>query len=186
MYNAIMSKCRICSSTPFGSLFNMLLGDNSNVYDSNGALNSPDFIFAENLSDEEEDRTTEELQILIKAWETYVHSRALQCWKSPDDIYKILELIARGCGNKSDPILGGDNNCVIWRGELSKDGDDPIITFKTSGSTTFSHSYVNRVLVFLYADEESFQLLQTKPKEAFKMQCGNKLCINLTHISMDD
>lgn len=42
-----MSKCRICSSTPFGSLFNMLLGDNSNVYDSNGALNSPDFIFAE-------------------------------------------------------------------------------------------------------------------------------------------
>ena len=46
-----------------------------------------------------------------------------------------------------------------------------------------SITYVNRVLAFMFATDESFVKLMALPKLPFKMCCGNQLCINLSHIS---
>ena len=50
--------------------------------------------------------------------------------------------------------------------------------------------YVNRMLVFLFATDESFKALMEneagKEKTAFPMACGNLNCINLAHIDVPD
>lgn len=43
-----------------------------------------------------------------------------------------------------------------------------------------------RLRFCLFTDEESFNELQEKPKKAFTMACANPLCVNLTHIALDD
>jgi len=46
-------------------------------------------------------------------------------------------------------------------------------------------TYINRILSFAFASEESFELLMRLPKEPFRMRCGNQLCIHIGHISVD-
>ncbi|CDJ61289.1 hypothetical protein, conserved [Eimeria maxima] len=94
--------------------------------------------------------------------------------------------IARGVHRGYDPVLGDDKQCVVWYGDLSEDDNLPVIRMVKPGETQESQTYVNRTLVFLYADEESFNELQEKPKKAFTMACANPLCVNLTHIALDD
>lgn len=45
---------------------------------------------------------------------------------------------------------------------------------------------VSGVFLGVSADEESFNELQEKPKKAFTMACGNPMCVNLTHIALDE
>ena len=45
-------------------------------------------------------------------------------------------------------------------------------------------TYVNRVLAFIFATDESFDQLMRLPKEPFKMSCSDQLCVNLAHISL--
>jgi hypothetical protein len=52
---------------------------------------------------------------------------------------------------------------------------------ETSESVTF----VNRLLAFIFATDESFDKLMQLPKEPFKMICGDQLCTNLRHISAE-
>ena len=47
-------------------------------------------------------------------------------------------------------------------------------------------TYVNRILAFIFATDESFTKLMELPKTPFRMWCGNQLCINLAHISLGD
>jgi len=49
-----------------------------------------------------------------------------------------------------------------------------------------SMTYINRILTFIFAADESFDSLMRVPmKEPFTMTCGNQLCINLLHVSSD-
>ena len=43
---------------------------------------------------------------------------------------------------------------------------------------------VNRLLSFLLATDESFDQLMQFPKEPFKMDCGDELCIHLARIQL--
>ena len=43
--------------------------------------------------------------------------------------------------------------------------------------------FLNRLLVFLFASDESFKKLMMLPKDPFKMGCGNQLCVNILHIT---
>merc|ERR1712129_66367 len=53
------------------------------------------------------------------------------------------------------------------------------------GEEVESVTYINRILSFIFAEEESFELLMRLPKEPFSMNCGNQLCIHLSHISVE-
>jgi len=127
----------------------------------------------------------EEIQVLIRAWENYVHPRAKSFWQTSDVLYQILAQIARGVEKTADPVLG-DDRCVIWQGMLHSEDKRPVIRMTKPGETVESQTYVNRVLVFLFADDDSFNELQEKPKKPFAMACGDSKCVNLTHIALDD
>ena len=43
--------------------------------------------------------------------------------------------------------------------------------------------FVNRLIVFLFATDDSFDKLMKLPKEPFPMSCGDQLCLNVKHIS---
>ncbi|CDJ49115.1 cyclin, putative [Eimeria brunetti] len=133
-----------------------------------------------------EPRSPEEMEALCRAWEHYVHPRAREFWQTSEARMEILQKIARGVHRGYDPVLGDDKQCVVWYGDLSEDDQLPVIRMVKPGETQESQTYVNRTLVFLYADEESFNELQEKPKRAFTMACANPLCVNLTHIALDD
>ena len=52
------------------------------------------------------------------------------------------------------------------------------------GESAESVTYVNRVLAFIFATDDSFEELQKLPKEPFKMSCNNQLCVALAHVSL--
>ena len=40
--------------------------------------------------------------------------------------------------------------------------------------------FINRLLVFIFATDESFEQLMNLPKKPFTMVCGNQLCVSVT------
>lgn len=127
-------------------------------------------------------RSVEEVSYVVKAWDTYVHERAKALWKTPAKRYSILSSIAKECERTDDPILGNDVSCVRWHGPM--EDNYPIITVNRPGESHGSTTYVNRMLVFLFADQQSYEQIDKELYKAFEMACGNKWCINLTHISL--
>ncbi|ETW17621.1 hypothetical protein PFFVO_03503 [Plasmodium falciparum Vietnam Oak-Knoll (FVO)] len=187
--------CQYCSISPFDYILDYLYGDTSSkkeekkkksniTYDDSSSNNVSQVV--SKIDEEIEKRTTNEILLLCRAWENYVHPRAKEYWKDSQQLQNILCKIANGITKNDDPILGDDYACVFWYGDKNKNDNCPIISVKKGNDNIETITYVNRVLIFLYADEASFQELQKKPKKAFTMACGNINCINLTHISLDD
>lgn len=115
-------------------------------------------------------------------------------WSSSGYLQEILMNIIAGCNRGDDPVLGDDSVCVEWHGNLIDEDELPVIDIYqpihregAEGEPEFekSTSHVNRVLVFLYADDSSFQELESRT-ETLTMACGNPRCVNLTHISLDE
>lgn len=52
------------------------------------------------------------------------------------------------------------------------------------GAGKGSSTYVNRILSFIFATDDSFTELQRLPQAPFKMSCGFQRCINLAHVSL--
>lgn len=183
---------RSCSESPFCLLFGFK--QESNKYGTERSQRA----FSSKMSEASEKsvrkkakqpfnkRTADEILTLCRAWENYIHPRAKDFWKSSEQVYEILSKIASNIERKDDPITSGDEQCVRWHGELAAEDGAPVIRILKPGETDECQTYVNRILVFLYADDESFLELQKKPPVAFKTACEDPLCINLTHISLDD
>eukprot|EP00922_Rhytidocystis_sp_ex-Travisia-forbesii_P023415 GHVS01034339.1.p1 GENE.GHVS01034339.1~~GHVS01034339.1.p1 ORF type:complete len:199 (+),score=31.04 GHVS01034339.1:223-819(+) len=198
-----MFKCRSCANTPFAAFFG-LNGDeeetppkkkagkrseggrNSNYAESEGGSTT--------RTEDFEPRGPEEMKLLTRGWENYVHPRAKKMWSSGGQLHRILDNIARGCNRSDDPVLGDDQQCVEWHGDYSAEEGLPVMMILQpvtkegmEDSEEFEEvlSHVNRVLVFLYADDSSFSELENRT-EPLIMACGNKNCVNLTHISLDD
>ncbi|KAJ1606489.1 hypothetical protein OJ253_2736 [Cryptosporidium canis] len=131
-------------------------------------------------------RTPDEILTVCRSWENYIHPRAKDFWKSSEQVYEILSNIARNVDRADDPITSGEEQCVRWHGELEADDGAPVIRILKPGETDECQTYVNRILAFLYADDESFLELQKKPPVAFEMVCEDPICINLTHISLGE
>lgn len=127
-------------------------------------------------------RSAEEVAYVVKAWDTYVHERAKALWKTPARRYSILSCIAKECARSDDPVLGNDVSCVRWNGPM--EDNYPVITVTRPGESKGSTTYVNRMLVFLFADQQSYEQIDKEHYRAFEMACGNSWCINLTHISL--
>lgn len=174
-----MFQCRMCSGLPFTQIFG---SDDPQPTRPEGAKPSGK---AKPLRDPStfEPRNDEEVAALIGNWETYAHPRAREFFPTQDMLEEVLAQIAKGCPRKDDPVLG-DDNCVFWYGEVTDNGSQAALRLVKPGEASESTTYVNRVLAFIFATDESFEELMKLPKEPFKMSCGNQLCVNLSHISL--
>ncbi|GFE55092.1 hypothetical protein BaOVIS_024960 [Babesia ovis] len=201
-----MFKCRVCSIVPFASFLGLVEpgeeddkrgGRHQTRYDEDASPSMDDSLSSCSASESEaarDHRSAEEVAYLVKAWDTYVHERAKSLWKTPAKRYSILGTvstatsnpfsasIAKDCSRSDDPVLGNDVSCVRWHG-ATEDGN-PVISVSRPGESKGSSTYVSRMLVFLFADQQSYELIDKEPYRAFEMACGNKWCVNLTHISL--
>lgn len=101
-----------------------------------------------------------------------------------EELEGVLLQLARGIDKKDDPVLGVDDQCVYWYGDVANDGNQAAIRMVKPGEETESVTYVNRLLAFLFATDESFEQLMQLPKQPFAMSCGDQLCVHLAHISL--
>lgn len=129
-------------------------------------------------------RNPEDIKACVRAWEQYAHPRAREFFPSREMLDSVLEQLARGIHKEDDPVLGDDTKCVYWYGDVTKDDQQAAIKMVKPGETGESITYVNRVLAFIFATDESFDHLMRLPKEPFKMSCNDQLCVNLAHISL--
>ena len=132
-----------------------------------------------------EPRDLEGLKKLVTSWEPFVHPRAREFFPSQEILVQVLTQLAQAINKDEDPILGGEENCVHWYGEVTKDAPvaQAAIRMMKPGESSESVTFVNRVLVFVFATDDSFEQLMKLPKEPFKTVCGEQLCVNLNHIS---
>lgn len=131
-------------------------------------------------------RSLEGIDELVSSWEPYVHPRAREFFPSQEMLLQVLKQIAKGLHKYEDPILSGDSRCQHWYGEVTKEEpQQACIRMVKPGEATESMTFVNRVLVFIFATDESFEQLMRLPKEPFRMSCGDQLCVSLSHITVD-
>eukprot|EP00922_Rhytidocystis_sp_ex-Travisia-forbesii_P023422 GHVS01034353.1.p1 GENE.GHVS01034353.1~~GHVS01034353.1.p1 ORF type:complete len:183 (+),score=18.34 GHVS01034353.1:57-605(+) len=135
-------------------------------------------------------RGPDAMKLLARAWENYVHPRAKKMWSTGGQLHRILDDVGRGCQSYDDPVLGDEQLCVDWYGEYSADEGLPVMMILQpvpyEGMDDYYEvlSHVNRVLVFLYADDSAFRVLEERTAP-LTMACGNNHCVNMTHISLD-
>jgi len=177
--------CRFCSEIPLSNWLGIQSGKPTVSPDSltrNNPLPKPS---KRNLEIFQR-RDQPDIEKLVQAWEPYVHPRAREFFPTHDMLIQVLTQIARGVHMSEDPILGSDGPCCHWFGETTKDEpQQACIRMVKPGESTESTTFVNRVLVFIFATDESFEQLMRLPKEPFRMNCCDQLCINLNHISVD-
>ncbi|CAD7966601.1 unnamed protein product [Amoebophrya sp. A120] len=127
-------------------------------------------------------RSPEEITKLVSVWQSYAHPRARNFFATTEMLEHVLTQVARGVDAADDPILADGDKCIFWYGDVTKE-EEAAIRMVKPGEEKESITYVNRVLAFIFATDDSFQKLMALPKTPFKMCCQNQLCINLSHIS---
>jgi hypothetical protein len=177
--------CRFCSQIPLGNW----LGINGTKGDAHEKVASPATITPQpsrRQIEKFERRSPDDIHKLVASWEPYVHPRAREFFPSQDMLVQVLTQIAKGLHKTEDPVLGIESDCYHWYGEVTKEEpQQACIRMVKPGETTESTTFVNRVLVFIFATDESFEQLMRLPKEPFRMTCSDQLCVNLSHISVD-
>ncbi|CAL1146116.1 unnamed protein product [Cladocopium goreaui] len=129
-------------------------------------------------------RNDEEVKQIVEHWSQYAHPRAKEFFTTSAQLEEVLMQLAKGTDKSDDPITGPDEKCVYWYGDVTKDDLQAAIRMVKPGEQAESVTYVNRVLAFIFATDDSFEKLMALPKEPFKMSCGDQLCVHLAHISL--
>lgn len=131
-------------------------------------------------------RLEEEVCSCVEIWYSYVHPRVRSIFSFPE-LDAILLQLARNVNKDEDPITGSEE-CVLWHGDITVNNQMEVqaalcIVHKDGTKTV---GFTNRLLSFIFADDDSYAILQNLPatKDALKMACGNQLCVNLAHISL--
>eukprot|EP00933_Yihiella_yeosuensis_P025351 TRINITY_DN19693_c0_g1_i1.p1 TRINITY_DN19693_c0_g1~~TRINITY_DN19693_c0_g1_i1.p1 ORF type:complete len:189 (-),score=50.40 TRINITY_DN19693_c0_g1_i1:15-581(-) len=185
-----MFQCRICSENPFTVLF----GDDAPPKDDKkskkkekAAAKRASASSSSSRRDEInfEPRNEEEIRATLDEWIKYAHPRARDFFATSAAMEEVLLQLAKGINKHDDPILGPDDQCCHWYGDVTKEDQEAAIRMVKPGEPQESITYVNRVLAFIFATDESFEQLMRLPKEPFKMSCGNQLCVHLAHISLE-
>jgi hypothetical protein len=183
----MMFDCRFCGQIPFGHLLGLSGAKNPKSEEDLAASTAPGPLMPSKRDVSRfERRNPEELQKIVASWEPYVHPRAREFFPSHDMLVQVLTQIAKGLNHTEDPVLGRECECYHWYGETTKDEPkQACIRMVKPGESSESTTFVNRVLVFIFATDESFEQLMKQPKEPFRMTCRDQLCVNLSHISVD-
>jgi len=174
-----MFQCRMCAENPFQQLFGSRSAPQQPVREKKPARKA-----LSRKDDDFQPRTDAEINAIVEKWENYAHPRAREFFNSTSMLRGVLVQLAKGTDKSQDPILGDEDKCVFWQGEVTKEDLQAAIKMIKPGETEESVTYVNRVLAFLFATDDSFEALMQLPKEPFKMSCGDQLCVHLAHISL--
>mmetsp|Transcript_67903 Transcript_67903/g.119880 ORF Transcript_67903/g.119880 Transcript_67903/m.119880 type:complete len:180 (-) Transcript_67903:218-757(-) len=174
--------CRMCTENPFTALF----GPPQKVEDKQKKKKT---ISSSQPSQRNEKdftpRSEAEIDAAVKQWAQYAHPRARDFFTTQEQLEEVLMQLAKGTDKNDDPILGPEEKCVYWYGDVTKDDLQAAIRMVKPGESSESVTYVNRVLAFIFATDESFEKLMQLPKEPFQMSSGDQLDINLAHISLN-
>eukprot|EP00913_Durusdinium_trenchii_P015000 g14070.t1 len=111
-------------------------------------------------------RSGEEVTMAVKQWARHAHPRANDFFASPEQLHEVLTQLAQGIDREDDPILGPDDKCVYWYGDVTKEDLQAAIRMVKPGESAESVTFVNRVLAFIFATDESFNKLMKLPKES--------------------
>jgi len=184
-----MFRCRMCSENPFAALFGQpeqKEREREMDAERKRASRKPAPKKPQSRRNEADfrQRTDEELRATVRQWEQYAHPRAREFFSSPETLTEVLMQLARGTDRGEDCILGSDDKCVYWYGEVTKEDMQAVIRMVKPQEPAESVTYVNRVLAFIFATDESFEKLMQLPKQPFKMSCNDQLCVHLGHISV--
>lgn len=191
-----LPRCKRCSNDPFKSLpcsgnpFSRLFGEPDSP--SRAARNVRNTSDSENLSffnvgaDEEllQFPSAADVETTLANWKFFLHQRAKDFFSDDDAVNKVLKELIQNFPKECDPVLGPADACVEWHGpKETKHGMRPQPVMKVRKPEGEVDAYVNRILVFMFASDESFEEMLKLPKEPFKMTCGNTLCTNMAHLS---
>eukprot|EP00933_Yihiella_yeosuensis_P025352 TRINITY_DN19693_c0_g2_i1.p1 TRINITY_DN19693_c0_g2~~TRINITY_DN19693_c0_g2_i1.p1 ORF type:complete len:187 (-),score=40.77 TRINITY_DN19693_c0_g2_i1:377-937(-) len=181
-----MFQCRMCSENPFTMLFGDQPPKDDQKKNKKKAAAKRASVSASSRNEANfQPRTDEEVREIVQQWKQYAHPRAREFFQSSGTMDQVLEQLARGINKNDDPILGPEDKCVQWYGDVTKDDLQAALKMVKPGEDNESVTYVNRVLAFIFATDDSFEQLMKLPKEPFKMSCGDQLCVHLAHISLD-
>merc|ERR1719265_2396044 len=138
-----MSFCKCCSTDVFSTLFN---GSRAEAAKSKKPKRRPPSRFAP--MDEAD------IQRVARSWVSYVHPRAREFFATPETLEAFLMQLASGISAGDDPILGPEDTCVIWHGDVTRQGGEAAIRMVRPDEVSMSITYANRVLAFTFATDE--------------------------------
>eukprot|EP00928_Gymnodinium_smaydae_P089769 TRINITY_DN73680_c0_g1_i1.p1 TRINITY_DN73680_c0_g1~~TRINITY_DN73680_c0_g1_i1.p1 ORF type:complete len:189 (-),score=39.24 TRINITY_DN73680_c0_g1_i1:99-665(-) len=186
-----MFSCRFCSDSPFSTLFGGAdpeeKSHDADVEKRRRNRNKPAAASSDASRRNErtfQPRDAEGIQALVEEWMQYTHPRALELFQTEEKLRSVLTSLARGVNKTDDPVLGPDDQCVFWYGDVTREDREAALVLVKPGETVESVTYVNRILAFAFATDESFNQLMTLPKRPFRMTCSDQLCVQIAHISM--
>mmetsp|Transcript_57570 Transcript_57570/g.129448 ORF Transcript_57570/g.129448 Transcript_57570/m.129448 type:complete len:185 (-) Transcript_57570:110-664(-) len=181
-------QCRMCCENPFLGIFGQPQEKDKGKEKTQDASKKRSKKPVQKKSQRDEanfqPRSDEEVEATIKRWEQYAHPRAREFFTEPELMQKVLTELAKGTDKRDDCVLGPEDKCVYWYGNITNDDGQAAIKMVKPGEDQESVTYVNRVLAFLFATDESFERLMKLPKQPFKMCCGDQLCVHLAHIML--
>jgi len=132
-----------------------------------------------------------EARRLASRWARAAHPRALQYYSCPEKLEEILGVIASNITKGDDPVLGPPSRCVLWQGDVVPEEEGPehvqqaVLQIRKPGKECMSLCYVNRLLSFMFVDDDSLRILTALPKVPFAMACGNQLCVCVQHVGLN-
>ncbi|CAE7315513.1 unnamed protein product [Symbiodinium sp. CCMP2592] len=179
-----MFQCRMCSENPFSALVGAPPGKSEEKKKKKDKGEGKRKSVSKRDQGAFNARNEAEVRAAVERWSEYAHPRAKEFFSTPEQLEEVLIQLAKGTDKNDDPILGGDEKCVYWYGDVTKDDHQAAIRMVKPGEQSESVTYVNRVLAFIFATDDSFEKLMQLPKEPFRMSCGDQLCVNLAHISL--
>mmetsp|Transcript_3742 Transcript_3742/g.9547 ORF Transcript_3742/g.9547 Transcript_3742/m.9547 type:complete len:185 (-) Transcript_3742:123-677(-) len=182
-----MFQCRMCAENPFLGMF----GDDPPPKEKKSKKQKDDQWSRDKKSNSGKSRgaevhkarTEEEASALVTKWLQYAHPRAYEIFAA-DSLENVLKEMALAIDREDDPVLGDGSKCVFWYGEVTAKDNQAALRIMKPGESEESVTFVNRLLAYIFATDESFEHLMQLPKEAFRMRCGDQLCICLGHISL--
>jgi len=176
--------CRICAENPFTAIFGGPSQQAEEKQKKSKKKTSSSSRQSGRNAANFNPRSEAEIDAAVKQWLQYAHPRARDFFTTPQQLEEVLREIAKGTDKNDDPILGPEEKNVYWHGDVTKDDQQAAIRMVKPGEAEESVTYVNRVLAFIFATDESFEKLMQLPKEPFKMSSGDQLDIHLAHISL--
>lgn len=169
--------CRFCSNNLFSQLF---LRRTDRLKE---ATSHPISLAEEEVERRHLERSDKEVEEALNEWKQHVHSRVSTFFKTTTMLEEVLVRVARCVNKTDDPVLGSDGQCVYWHGITTDDHQAGIevVDPKTGAKSV---TYVNRVLAYIFADDESFEKLVQLVNKPLKMSCNNQLCVCIAHIAV--
>ena len=114
-------------------------------------------------------RSSQEVTELVGHWKQWLHPRADNFFRLDRVLTKIAKHVSKG----NDPVTSGVDDCIFWHGDVSDEngGYEGVIDIDRDGQVQKQTVFINRLLLFLFATEDSFEQLMKLPKAPFRMAC---------------